>query len=398
MRVRMILCTLLALLYFTPAVSAFAEYMPTLPPELRLPSAEEGGQPTLSPERPLRRAVIRAAGDMMSHAHQLELALQEDGSYDYFPQYELAAPSLSAADYTIANLETTIGQVRGMPYSGFPMFNAPEEMLDALKRAGVDFLTLANNHMLDRYVEGVARTVSEVEARGFGFGGASRSQEEFDAPVIVDVNGIRIGMICCTETTNGMEFSCRKDEVAFSIRYIRNIDWVEEVARLREAGAEVVIAIPHWGEEYKRQPSAATVALARRMIAAGVDVIIGSHPHVVQPVELVTADGPDGTPRTGLVAYSLGNFCSNQSKQYADTGIILEFTLAEDQSGAIHVEDPGYVPTFCWHQPGLVKTLPALKYADAPPTGMVEWRIYRLRAVEREMRELIGDDISILTE
>lgn len=395
---------------FCPALAELPEE-PPLRPELleeeplRPASESAAAMPSntddmdlLPGDQPLRCAVIRAVGDVMSHTKQLEIALQRDGTYDYHPQYAYVADSLARADYTIANLETTVGQHGDMAYSGFPLFNAPVDLLDALKDAGVDFLTMANNHMLDRYFDGMCRTVDEVEARGFGHGGANRTQDEHDAPVLAEVNGIRIGFICCTTMTNGMEYACVPDARIYGITYLQDLDWPAEVKKLRAAGAEVVIAIPHWDAEYQRTPAAGTVAWAKKLIAAGVDVILGSHPHVVQPIEYVTAEGADGQPRTGLVAYSLGNFCSNQSAQYTDSGIIFQFTLREDQAGKIQVTDPAYVPTFCWHQFDIIATLPALKYTDDPPFDMVDWRVYRLRACAKELRDIIGGGIAMLEE
>ena len=123
-----------------------------------------------SPEKHgLRSARFRAVGDLMIHRKQLEIARQPDGTYDFHPQFALIAEALGRADYTIANLETTIGKFRDVPYSGFPRFNTPEALLDALRDAGVDFLSLANNHILDRFFEGLVTTVDRVEARGFDF-------------------------------------------------------------------------------------------------------------------------------------------------------------------------------------------------------------------------------------
>ena len=373
--------------------------MPTLPPDELWTGAN---MPTVPPDEeildvPLRRAVIRAVGDVMSHDRQLRVALRSDGSYDYHPQYALAVDSLSAADYTIANLETTIGTVDGQAYSGFPLFNAPEALLDALKDAGVDFLTLANNHMLDRRFKGMCQTVDRVEEWGFGHGGANRTPEEREAPVIAEVNGIRIGFICCTSGTNGMEAGSREAR-EFGVNYIGGIDWPGEVGRLRDAGAEIVIAVPHWDYEYQRAPAAGTVATAKRMIAAGVDVILGSHPHVVQPVEWVSATGEDGAERRGLVAYSLGNFCSNQVAPYSTAGIILQFTLLEGQDGAIHVTEPSYVPTFCWRQGEGIQTMPSLKSTDDPPKGMPIYTVNDMYVSAKDLRKLIPEEIVELRE
>ena len=352
------------------------------------------------PEAPvkLRTARIRAVGDLMMHKKQLEIARQEDGGYDFHPQYELIADSLGDADYTIANLETTVGKYGKMAYSGFPMFNAPETYLDAVKDAGVDFLTLANNHMLDRYFDGMTRTVDLVDRWGFDHGGAYRTPEERDEPVVVDVNGIKIGMLCYTQMTNGMERFCKTDPKEYGIGYLRSGDFDADVQRLREAGAEVVIAMPHWGQEYRRKPEANTVSLAKKLVAAGVDVVLGSHPHMVQPVEYVTARTRDGEERTGLVAYSLGNFISNMAVQYTDSGIILDFTLREKQEGGFEIADVGVVPVFCWRSGGMIQALSSLKYYDEKPEGMDNGRYARMKASYRELRDLLDDSIAMLAE
>ena len=354
--------------------------------------------PTLEPVQPLRSARIRAVGDLMAHQKQLDYALQADGSYDFHPQYALVADSLADADYTIANLETTIGKYGSMAYSGFPLFNSPEALLEAVKDAGVDFLTLANNHMLDRYYEGMLNTVNAVEAHGFAHAGANRSPEERDAPVVVEVNGIKLGMLSYTQMTNGMEAYCNSAVKEFGINYMRKANYKQDVKKLRDAGAEVVIAMPHWGEEYFRRPEQNTVNQAKLLIAAGVDVILGSHPHMVQPVEFVTATDDAGHERTGLVAYCLGNFISNMSKRYTDSGIILEFTLRERQDGSFAAEDVGCVPIFVWRQDGAIRALPSLKYYDAPPEGMASDKAERMRQTYGELRELIDDSIPMLSE
>ena len=364
------------------------DVVPTIPPMERAPE----------PEPAPRTARIRAVGDLMMHEKQLRIARQEDGSYDFHPQYELVADALANADYTIANLETTVGIYGQMAYSGYPLFNAPEALLEAVGDCGVDFLTLANNHMLDRYFDGLKTTVDRVEEYGFAHGGANRTQAEHDAPVIVEVNGIRLGMICCTQMTNGMEEFCNSAAREYGINYMSDIDFAAEVKRLRENGADVVICLPHWGEEYARQPEDYVVTYARRMIRAGVDVVLASHPHMVQPVKWVTVETEDGETRTGLVAYCLGNFISNMLKRYTDSGIILEFTLREQEDGTFAIEDVGYLPIYCWKQDNMIRAVCSAKYIDERPAGMSADTYARLTASRRELRELLGEDLAVLAE
>lgn len=354
--------------------------------------------PTLEPPVKLRSVRIRAAGDLMVHKKQLAIAKQPDGSYDFHPQYALIAGSLADADYTIANLETTIGQYENRPYSGYPMFNTPESLLDAVRDAGVDFLTLANNHMLDRYFEGMVRTVDTVEAWGFDFGGANRSPEEQAAPKLVEVNGIRLGFLCGTEMTNGMEDWSNAAVKRYGVNYLRKMDYAAEVTKLRDAGADVVIAIPHWGEEYLRKPPSYIVGQAQKMVAAGVDVVLGSHPHMVQPVEFVEAKGADGAVHRGLVAYSLGNFISAMTKRYTDSGIILEFTIRERQDGGFTVDGVGCVPVYCWKRDDSIQAISSLKYLTEAPEGMDAGTWSRMKDSYWELRDLLDESVAMLAE
>ena len=380
---------LLAVLMCLSAALCSAEEAPEYEPTF-------AAEPTVEPVEALRSARFRAVGDLMAHKKQLDIARLADGSYDFHPQYALVSEALANGDYTIANLETTIGQYRDMAYSGFPLFNTPEALLDAVRDAGVDFLTLANNHMLDRYFEGLLSTVEHVDAWGFDHGGANRSLEEKQTPVVVDVNGIRVGMLCYTQMTNGMEAHCNAAVKEYGVNYMRKADYAEDVRKLREAGADVVFAMPHWGEEYKRQPESNTVNQARRLIAAGVDVVLGSHPHMVQPVRFEEVQSEDGQTRRGLVAYSLGNFISNMSVQYTDSGIILDFTVQERQTGGFDIENVRVVPIYCWRRSDMIQALPSLKYLDVAPEGMAKDTYARLKASYSELRALIDADIPFI--
>lgn len=348
--------------------------------------------PTPAPLPPLRRVRIRAVGDLITHQVQLDSARQADGSYDFHPQYALISDVLADADYTIANLETTVGRKDNRAYSGFPNFNTPESLLDTLKDAGIDFLTLANNHILDRGFEGLQLTVNNVARRGFDYAGANRTPEEKARAVVVDAGGVRVGMLCYTEMTNGMPKKKDKSPARqYGVNYMGDADFDEDVSRLREAGAEVIIALPHWGVEYRREPTERMRSDAEALVAAGVDVVLGSHPHMVQPVTRLSVTTESGETREGLVAYSLGNFISNQGKRYTDSGILLDFTLQERATGGFDVTDVKVMPTFCWRQSDVIQTLPALDFYDAPPAGMTDDLWQRLRDSVDDLRELIGD-------
>ena len=166
--------------------------------------------------------------------------------------------------------------------------------------------------------------------------------------------------------------------------------------RLKKAGAEVIIEMPHWGKEYKRKPSSTIKEYARKLVAAGVDVVLGSHPHVVQPIQYIKTTDANGNSRMGLVAYSLGNFISNQTDQYTDSGIILDFTLQEQPGGGFLAVDVGVIPLYCWNREGMIQTISSAKYNLKPPQGMTKEQYDRMRESCLELRGLLDRRIPFL--
>ena len=337
---------------------------------------------------PLRRARIRAVGDIMFCRGQLACA--ENSGGDFHNQFEMIAPLLSDADFTVGNLEGTVGRYDGLPHSGYPRFNAPDAALAPLKDCGVDLLTLANNHMLDRWEDGVANTISSVERYGFAHVGAYRNLAEKQRPVIREVNGIRFGFLAYTQGTNTMENRAVRRRAVELVPYLCMADFNGDVKRLRDAGAEVVVAFPHWGEEFLRAPDDSQKRYAVQLARAGVDVILGSHAHMVQPVvfQSVAVDGAD---RQVLTAYCLGNFISDHILQYTDNGMILDFTVTEQPDGSFACGRVGCIPTYTWKQDGAVKVLPSEKYLDERPAGMDDRNYRRMVEGHREVLEVVGD-------
>lgn len=263
-------------------------------------------------------------GDLMQHQAQIDAARQPNGTYDYSHCFELVKEDISKADVAIGNLEVTLG---GTPYRGYPQFSAPDEYLYALKDAGFDILATANNHSLDRRQRGLERTLALIDSAGLTAvgtyrDGADRAQRY---PLIVEKRGIRIAFLCATYGTNGIAStppnivnSLDRDELAADIRKARSMN------------PDMIIAIVHWGNEYEQQPNMAQRNLAQWLISEGVDHVIGSHPHVVQPIETIPyADHPD----RHAVVYSLGNYVSNMSIAHGDVG--LTATLTIEKVGAV---------------------------------------------------------------
>lgn len=356
----------------------------------RNPTAVPTPEATNTPV-PIQPASVRfrAVGDIMSHKLQLRHALQDDGSFSYASQFEYVREALSKADYTIANLELTIATDGN--YSSFPYFRAPEAILDALKDCGVDLFTMANNHVLDGFFEGLTHTIDEVDTRGFDHVGAYRTAQESKQPLVVDINGIRFGFLAYTVDTNDNERRIDASQAAFCVKYLDKADFKADVQALRDLGAEVVICLPHWGVEEKRSVSAECKRYAQEMVDAGVDIILGSHPHVVLPINCGEME-INGQKKDVLIAWSMGNFISYMAARYMDSGIIVDFTVTRDESGKISIHDVGYVPVYVWGGKNVFHLLCSGDFYDEKPKGMSSDDYKRMKKSVREITDMIGQD------
>ena len=265
-----------------------------------------------------KQVTLLFVGDLMQHQAQIDAALRPDSIYDYRHCFSLVKERIAHADIAIGNLEVTLG---GKPYRGYPQFSAPDEWLLALRDAGFDILATANNHSLDRRRRGVERTLALIDSAGLAAVGTYRdaSDRARRYPLLIEHDSIRIALLCATYGTNGITTT--------PPNIINSLDRQELMADIHAARAmkpDALIALLHWGNEYQRQPTPEQRDLAHWLIQQGVDHIIGSHPHVIQPIELVPhAD----YPTQHVVAYSLGNYVSNMSIPHSDVGLAIELTL-----------------------------------------------------------------------
>ena len=354
--------------------------------------------PTSAPRQAsdgLRSVRMRVVGDIMVCESQLKYAKKMN--YDFHDQFFMIADILQNADYTMGNMEGTVGKYKTMNYSGYPNFNCPETILETLKDDGIDFLTLANNHMLDRYFDGLKNTVTWVEQYGFDHVGAYRTQAERDAPVIYEINGIKFGFVAYTHSTNTYERVSDPEGVAIGVPYLYKCDIEADIKKLRDAGAEVVIAWPHWGAEYVREPDGNQTKYAKRLALAGADIILGSHSHMVQP--MAHYDVPDGKGGTKQVfcIFSLGNFISDHSVQYTDNGVVLDFTVNEHEDGSFTVDNVGFIPTYTWKQSGGVRVLPSGRYLNSRPKGMDDANYSRMKESYYEICDVLSN-YTVLSE
>jgi len=290
-----------------------------------------------------KEALLMAAGDVMVHTIQLNQAKDENNDYDFSPSYEYITDYLENADVAVANLETTFaGPERG--YSCFPLFNTPDALAHNLKDAGFDLMCTANNHSLDMGKEGLFRTINVLRDAGLQSFGTYQSREERDTSLIVDVNGINVGFLAYTDSTNAIPIPEGKDYI---VNYV-GVDsepslesaaaiFEEDIERARNEGADLVAVYMHWGHEYQFTPHIWQEKLAESLAKAGADMILGSHPHVIQPMEFIEIEKNDGSSHEAFVAYSMGNFVSNQHyipgaipTEEVKYGLVLKLHLAKE--------------------------------------------------------------------
>lgn len=283
-------------------------------------------------------ADIVFAGDAMQHSAQLEAARCSDGTYDYSECFAAIAPYVSGADYAVVNLETPLG---GKPYAGYPCFSAPDSYALALKEAGFDLFLTANNHTLDRRDKGLVRTIDYLDYIGVDHIGTYRddSCRRAAIPLIKDIRGFKVGFLNYTYGTNGIEPG---RDVA--VDYIDTDVMGRDIEATRHAGAEIVVVAIHWGDEYRLLPNPTQKKLARFLLDKGVDIVMGGHPHVIQPMELRVNE--TDTLRRQLVVYSLGNFISNMKTRDTRGGVMAKVRLKRSGEGRAYVDSAWYVPVF----------------------------------------------------
>jgi len=284
---------------------------------------------------------ISFVGDLMCHSPQFQFAQVSKDSFDFKPDFCVVKKYLNKADLTIGNLETTISGKENR-YSGYPLFNSPDEYLEALKDAGFDILLTANNHSLDRGKKGVLRTIDMIKKNGMESIGSYHSQQDRDSVRIFNINGIKISFLSYTYGLNGNYIP--KNE-KYLVNVIDTVLLKQDILNARNKNADIVLVYFHFGDEYQRKPNSFQKEIVKRTIDYGADIIIGSHPHVIQPVEYFISN--KNKIGKGLIAYSLGNFISNQRWRYSDAGVILNLKITKNiKSHEIKLTKETIIPTW----------------------------------------------------
>ena len=338
------------------------------------PAAEETEAPTETtapppvPEHVVSTATIVSTGDILMHKPVIDVNWK-NGTYDFESIFRYVTEDVTAADLAVANLETTLASTdNGYQYAGYPNFNCPDEIVDAAKDAGFDLLLNGNNHSYDTSSVGAHRTISIIKDRGLDYLGFVDAEEE-KRYLVKEVNGINIGMICYTYETdnradtvalNGLPLKAADKTLVNAFDYNALDTFYAELeghlASMEADGAEATMLYIHWGNEYQLQANDMQKKMAQKICDLGVDVIVGGHPHVVQPMDLLesTVDPDHKT----VCLYSMGNAVSNQrqgnltaiSTAHTEDGVLFSVTFSKYSDGTVYVESTDLLPVWVYRR------------------------------------------------
>ena len=319
------------------------------------------------------KAELLFVGDAMQHQAQLDRALELGGGkhYDYSDCFTLIAPTVSEADYAVCNLEVPLGG--GPDYTGYPCFSAPDSYAEALRDAGFDLMLTANNHCLDRRDKAARRTLVALDSLGIDHIGTYHDSAQRDSlvPFIKNINGFKVGFLNYTYGTNGIP---PREGVEVALIDRDKID--HEIKLTRDAGAEILVVTMHWGIEYVLLENGVQRDLADFLIDRGADLIIGGHPHVIQPMKVVRNEKEN---KDVLVVYSLGNFISNMKTADTRGGALVRATITRDPVGKAHFSHADYDTFFSAKPAGgrsNFKVIPSWMSDQVPSSQKAHWLLF----------------------
>ena len=288
-------------------------------------------------------ATIVATGDTLCHTPvNRDVYNASTKTYDFSSIFKYITDKFENKTVAIGNLETTL--TGKQPYTGYPMFNSPEHLATDLKELGFDIMTTANNHALDSGYSGIVSTLDYLDQAGLSHTGTSRSQEEQNTILFKDLNGIKTAFLCFTYGTNGNAIPKGKE---YCINLIDKDSIKQKIDKAKSEGAEAIVASMHWGVEYQTKQNSEQEELADFLIKNDVNVILGCHPHVLEPLEMKKVTMEDGTEKEGLVIYSMGNFFSAQVYPNTRDTIILNVQIRKNgETGKVTVDKATYTPVY----------------------------------------------------
>lgn len=368
---------------------------------------------TTGPTEPyiVSTASVGVTGDILMHGPVIKAAATGTG-YDFSENYEYIKDYYQQYDFMVANLEVTLGGTEAGEYRGYPTFNCPDEVVEALKNAGVDMILTANNHTYDTGYKGMMRTQQVISEQGLLHLG-TREATDVSAYTVQDINGIKVGMMCYTyetgntsdgrKTLNGIALSNEAGPLVSSFDYNDLESFYSEIKTTLQAmeneGADATMIYIHWGNEYQLSPSQTQKNIAQQLCELGVDVIVGGHPHVIQPFDTLTSS----TGHETYCIYSVGNALSNQNRtslaettsnaRYTEDGMIFGVAFEKWNDGTVNISEISILPTWVnkeWKDKNVYNIIPL-------DTAVPVWNCYNV-GNESRTYESYGRTMSLVGE
>ena len=344
-------------------------------------------------------ATLTFTGDIMCHSYQYNEAYDAStGTYDFSHNFTDMKKYFDEADLVVGNLETVFAGA-DVGISDYPCFNSPDAFADAIADAGFDVLTTANNHSMDKRMDGVLRTLDVLDERGMDHIGTYRSAEERENILIRDVNGIKIAFLSYTYGTNGIPVP-----ESWLVNPLDEELIKSDIARAKALEPDMIVVLPHMGNEYEEYVRDTFKNWAHMMLEAGADIVVASHPHVLQPMETVELADDDGGTRTGFIMYSMGNFISSQTTPPRNASILLNIDIEKTWQGETYIKEVSFVPIWTqfqnanWQNHFVVRSVyEMLTLPEDQLSATVRSKdIPRLREIHFETtKTLLGEDIPL---
>ena len=292
------------------------------------------------PKEPIvRQALLSFTGDLMVHSYQYEESYDSaTGTYEFDHNFEAVKKYFDKADYILGNLETVLGGDE-IGAQDFPCFNTPDSFAVAAKNAGFDFFTTANNHCMDQGTDALCRTLDVLDSLGIKHVGTNRSQEERNKVEITEINGIKFVFLSYTYGTNGIPV---KNE--YNVNLLNESAVKNDITKAKSLNPDFIVVMPHMGTEYVTEPTEEQKKWVDLMFQCGADIIVASHPHVLEPMEVREITEPDGTTRKGYVMYSMGNFISSQTTPPRNASIILNISVEKIDDNPAEITKVSFIP------------------------------------------------------
>ena len=341
---------------------------------------------------------LTAIGDVLCHNTQYWDAYNKStNEYDFSYVFDDIKSYTSSGDLTIGSLETSFAG-EDVGYSNYPTFNSPDRLATALKGIGVDIISTAGNHALDKGFKGLCRTIDVLDKNGLDHLGTYKSQEEQEELLIKNVKGLNIAFLNYTYGTNGIPIPSGKE---FCVNLIDKDLIKKQIEKAKDSNVDVIVACMHWGTEYRTSANDEQKELADFLFKNGVDIILGNHPHVLEPMEKRTVTLDDGTIKECFVIYALGNFTADQRDTITRDSIILNLTITKNIDGKISIDKAEYTPIYMYKNTNvsskkfkvldIEKTINEYESGIDTSIGKSNYNLLKTQLIK--IKEIVGEEI-----